>query len=100
MELAGNIDAEEQEMAESRDDRDDDEEDENLEDWVDERVTMTVEQLAVLDKAVQPVRLMLVKLCKTAFAIKNSSTIILPQWYKVLKELKLDACMMLWDVSM
>jgi hypothetical protein len=61
MELAGNIDAEEQEMTESRDDSDDDEEDENLEDWVDERVTMTVEQLAALDKAVQPVRLMLVK---------------------------------------
>jgi hypothetical protein len=61
MELAGNIDAKEQEMAESRDDSDDDEEDENLEGWVDERVTMTVEQLAALDKAVQPVRLMLIK---------------------------------------
>ncbi|KAF8234807.1 hypothetical protein L208DRAFT_1020696, partial [Tricholoma matsutake] len=109
MELAGNIDAEElvilghhyeeQEMAESRDDSDDDEEDENLEDWVDERVTMTVEQLAALDKAVQPVRLMLIKLHKTAFTIKNSSTIILPRWYEVLEELKLDARMMLWDVS-
>jgi len=61
MELAGNIDAEEQEMAESTGDSDDDEEDENLEDWVDEWVTMTVEQLAALNEAVKPVRLMLVK---------------------------------------
>ncbi|KAF8221970.1 hypothetical protein L208DRAFT_1325095, partial [Tricholoma matsutake] len=38
MELARNIDTEEQEMAESRDDSNDDEEDENLEDWVDERL--------------------------------------------------------------
>ena len=64
MELARNIDAEEQEMAESRDDSDDDEEDDNLEGWVHERVTMTVKQLAELDKAVQPVRLMLVKVCE------------------------------------
>jgi hypothetical protein len=39
------------------------------------------------------------QLCKTAFAIKNSSTIILPWWYKVLEELKLDARMMPRDVS-
>ena len=62
MELAGNTDAKEQEVAESRDDSDDDEEDKNLEGWVDERVTMTIEQLAELKKAVQPVRLMLVKM--------------------------------------
>jgi hypothetical protein len=59
--LAGNIDIEEQEMAESSDERDDEEHDENTEDWVDERDAMTVEQLATLDKSVQPVRLMLVK---------------------------------------
>jgi hypothetical protein len=64
MELAGNIDAKEQEMAKSTDDSNDDEEDKNLEGWVDERATMTVEQLAAFDKAVQPVRLMIVKLCK------------------------------------
>ncbi len=38
------------------------------------------------------------QLCKIAFAIKNSSTIILSRWYEVLKELKLDARMMPWDV--
>jgi hypothetical protein len=83
-------------MAKSSDNSDDDKDNENTEDWVDERDSMTAEQLTVLDKSVQPVRLMLVKvciesklyiidhnsphtsqLCKTAFAIKNSSTIIL-----------------------
>lgn len=123
MELAGNIDVEERDMAESGDDRDDDEEEENTEDWVDERDTMTVEQLAMLNESVQPVTLMLLKvrkfhgnfslhgnnfintllsvtqLRKTTFAIKNSSTIILPRWYEVLDELGLDARMMPRDVS-
>lgn len=49
-------------MAESRDNNDDDDgDDKNMEDWVDEMVDMTVEQLAMLNKSVQPVRLMLVK---------------------------------------
>jgi hypothetical protein len=97
IELAGNIDVKEQEMPESSDDSDDDKDDENTEDWVDERDSMTTEQLTVLDRSVQPVRLMLVKVCiesklyiidhnsphtsqlhKTAFAIKNSSINILP----------------------
>jgi hypothetical protein len=105
-------------MAKSSNNSDDDEDDENIEDWMDKRNSMTAEQLTVLDKSVQPVRLMLVKvciesklyiidhnsphtsqLCKTAFAIKNSFTIILPCWYKILKELELSACMMPWDVS-
>jgi hypothetical protein len=118
MDLAGDIDVEEEEMAESGDDGDDDddEDNENTENWVDERDNMTVEQLAELDESVQPVRLMLVKvridstlfshnsprtsqLRKIAFAIKNSSTIILPRWYEVLKELDLNAHMMPRDVS-
>ncbi|KAI0267913.1 hypothetical protein BGY98DRAFT_382649 [Russula aff. rugulosa BPL654] len=63
MDLAGDIDIEEEEMAESGDDGDDDddEDNENTENWVDERDNMTVEQLAELDESVQPVRLMLVK---------------------------------------
>jgi hypothetical protein len=47
-------------MAQSRDDGDNDN-NENTENWVDERVDMTAEQLATLNKSVQPVRLMLVK---------------------------------------
>ena len=68
MALACNIDVEEQEMVESSDDRDDDKDSENTEDWVDEREAMTVEQLVTLNKSVQPVRLMLIKVCST-FAI-------------------------------
>ena len=64
MELAGDIDVEEQEMAE-RGDIKNDEDDENMEDWVDERDRMAVEQHVALDESVQPVRLMLVKVCCT-----------------------------------
>lgn len=60
IELAGNIDFEEQEMAE---DDGDDEDNENTDDWVDERDNMAEEQLASLNESVQPVRLMLVKVC-------------------------------------
>ena len=63
MELAGDIECEEQVMAERGDHREDDEEDENTEDWVDERDTMSEEQLGALDGTARPVRLMLVKVC-------------------------------------
>jgi hypothetical protein len=118
IELAGNINVKEQKMAKSSDNSDNDKDDKNTEDWVNERDSMTAEQLTALDRSVQPVRLMLVKvriesklyiidhnsphtfqLRKTAFAIKNSSTIILPCWYEILKELELSAHMMPWDVS-
>ena len=36
---------------------------------------------------------------KVAFAIKNSTTIILPQWFTVLRELKLPERMMPRDVK-
>ena len=36
---------------------------ENTDDWINEREAMTMEQLAELDKSVQPVRRMLVKVC-------------------------------------
>ena len=40
----------------------------------------------------------LTQLRKTAFAIKNSSTIILPAWFSLLEDLELDARMMPRDV--
>ena len=39
------------------------------------------------------------QLRKTAFAIKNSSTLILPRWTKILEELELNDRMMPRDVS-
>ena len=40
------------------------------------------------------------QLRKSAFAIKNSSTIILPKWYLILSDLELDSRMMPRDVQM
>ncbi|KAG6805630.1 hypothetical protein H0H92_014680 [Tricholoma furcatifolium] len=51
---------------------------------------------------VQPVRMVLNKindqLRKISFAVKNSSTLILPEWYKVLERLNLSARMLPRDV--
>jgi hypothetical protein len=41
----------------------------------------------------------MVQLRKIAFSIKNSTTIILPEWYSTLEELGLHARMMPRDVS-
>ena len=49
-------------MVESSNDSDGNEDDENMEDCMNERDTMTTEQLTALDKSVQPVQLMLVKM--------------------------------------
>ncbi|KDR70619.1 hypothetical protein GALMADRAFT_75845, partial [Galerina marginata CBS 339.88] len=38
------------------------------------------------------------QLCKAAFAIKNSTTLILPQWFSVLEDLEIAARMMPRDV--
>ena len=38
------------------------------------------------------------QLRKSAFGIKNSSTLILPKWFLILKELRLDSAMMPRDV--
>jgi hypothetical protein len=39
------------------------------------------------------------QLRKTAFAIKNSTTLMLPRWYAILKELKLNERIMPRDVT-
>ncbi|KAF8153395.1 hypothetical protein B0H34DRAFT_629342, partial [Crassisporium funariophilum] len=66
---------------------------------VDERGGMSEEELASLEESVKPIRLVLTKLRGVSFAIKNSSTIALPQWYKVLESLSLKPRMMPRDVS-
>ncbi|KAF9558944.1 hypothetical protein CPC08DRAFT_638353, partial [Agrocybe pediades] len=70
--------------------------DDNVDGWLDE---MTEDEQQELDENVQPVRLLLVKLRKLAFRIKNSSTLLLPQWNTILEELKLTARIMPCDVS-
>jgi len=38
------------------------------------------------------------QLCKLAYAIKNSSTLALPEWFHILDDLSLDTRMILHDV--
>ncbi|KAF8168386.1 hypothetical protein B0H34DRAFT_626738, partial [Crassisporium funariophilum] len=97
--LAGNIELEEAKYQALYSEENDEEEDDNVEGWSDERNTLTKEEKAELDKAIQPVRLVLTKVCCAAFAIKNSSTLILPQWFTTLEELELDEQMMPRDVT-
>jgi hypothetical protein len=92
--------------------------------WVDEKALLSDEEWERLNKSVKPVRLMLVKvspptsflgglvnhkwqpeplpcyqLRKLAYALKNSTTILLPKWFSVLEDLKLAKHMMPRDVS-
>jgi hypothetical protein len=114
LELAGDLILEEKQ---SRDEGEDDEDDDNEEGWVDERKSMPEWEREELDESVQPVRLLLTKvslalnivvyshrdqstqLRKTAFAIKNSTTIILPRWYEIVKDFKLNERIMPRDVA-
>ena len=38
------------------------------------------------------------QLCKLAYTIKNSSTLALPEWFHILNELSLNACIMPCDI--
>ncbi|KAF8153799.1 hypothetical protein B0H34DRAFT_661760, partial [Crassisporium funariophilum] len=60
---------------------------------------MLEEEVAELEESLVPVRLMLTKLRALANTIKNSSTIILPQWLERLEDLGLKVHMMPQDVS-
>ncbi|KAF8811873.1 hypothetical protein BYT27DRAFT_7026838, partial [Phlegmacium glaucopus] len=94
--LAGNLELEE---LISQQDCDTDDDDDNEEGWVDERKEMTVMEKDELDESVGPLRLMLTKLRKAAFTIKNSTTIILPKWFSTLEDLGLSARMIPRNVS-
>lgn len=59
--LAGDLDFEEHEERETRETSDSDEEDQELDTWVNFREGLTEEEVTALDKSVQPVRSMLVK---------------------------------------
>ncbi|KAF8808862.1 hypothetical protein BYT27DRAFT_7095431 [Phlegmacium glaucopus] len=94
--LAGNIQPEE---LQSQQETNSDEDDDNTEGWVDECEEMTAWEQEDLDESVGPLILMLTKLHKTAFTIKNSTTIILQKWFSILEDLGLDAHMMPHDVT-
>lgn len=106
--LAGDIELEEQHSAEDGKEGEDGEDD-NTEGWVDEQEEMTATELEELYACVLPIRLLLTKvrnltlmknnnaykftkLRKTAYAVKNSTTILLPRWFAILEELLLHLC--------
>jgi hypothetical protein len=55
--FAGNIEFEDEELARCEEDNEDD----NVEGWIDERTSMTEEELDKLDESVEPLRLLLMK---------------------------------------
>jgi hypothetical protein len=61
--LAGNIEFEEDELARRDEKEGDVDEDDNVEGWIDERTLMTDAELEELDESVEPVRLLLTKVC-------------------------------------
>ncbi|KAF4612580.1 hypothetical protein D9613_012727 [Agrocybe pediades] len=77
LELAGEIELEEQEM--ERDAASDEDEDDDETGMVDYRKEMTPDEIAELDATLR----------KIAYAVKNSTTILLPEWNAIIKRLSI-----------
>ncbi|KAF7776710.1 hypothetical protein Agabi119p4_5103 [Agaricus bisporus var. burnettii] len=65
----------------------------NVEGWIEEVIDTNTRA------EIEPVRLMLVKLRKVAYSIKNSTTILRPRWNKILAEQGLPVKMMPRDMA-
>ncbi|KAH9006045.1 ribonuclease H-like domain-containing protein [Lactarius hengduanensis] len=74
-----NLECTELEAWEADDDAEDQEDDQPLDPWLDLHEGLTEEELGKLNESIQPVRLMLMKLRRLAFTLKNSMTILLPK---------------------
>ncbi|PPQ81292.1 hypothetical protein CVT26_015194 [Gymnopilus dilepis] len=83
--LAKELDVDDRAEREERSASDD--EDEPLAAWEDFRDGLTEEEVKELD------------LCKFSFAVKNSTTILLPEWFRILRSQRLSERMMPRDVS-
>lgn len=115
--LAEGLDLEEQDAyGDQLEELEDDEADDKpLDRWVDPRDGLTDEERKQIDLNIRPVQTTLtkvrvaflscrvetdsVKLCKFAHAVKKSTTILIPQWYKTLSSCHLPCHMMPHDVS-
>ncbi|KAF8257405.1 hypothetical protein EI94DRAFT_1630941, partial [Lactarius quietus] len=97
--LAQELDLDEQLAHETHDGEDGEEDDQPLDSWVKFCEGLTEEEVMELDESIQPVQSMLIKLRKMAFALKNSMTLLLPQWYNTLSAHHLPHCIMPHDVS-
>ncbi|KAF8071972.1 hypothetical protein FPV67DRAFT_1412160, partial [Lyophyllum atratum] len=71
------------EDAETRATAEGDLEDDDIDGWVDEVALLTKEEAEKLSESVRPVRLVLVKIRKITFKIVHSTTILLPEWRRV-----------------
>ncbi|SJL08910.1 uncharacterized protein ARMOST_12284 [Armillaria ostoyae] len=70
-----------------------------VEGLVDEVGFLNVADWAQWETETRPVKMTLVKICKIAFKIIHSSTILLPEWKKIVAELKLAQKILPRDVS-
>ncbi|KAI0269523.1 hypothetical protein BGY98DRAFT_924319, partial [Russula aff. rugulosa BPL654] len=71
----------------------------NNEGWVDEQDDMSEEEINKLKESIQPIRVLLIKVnLQTCICNQNSSTIVLPQWYRILENLWLDARVIPHDI--
>ncbi|KIK77092.1 hypothetical protein PAXRUDRAFT_167828, partial [Paxillus rubicundulus Ve08.2h10] len=67
--------------------------------WVDEVELLTAEEKLELQENIMPLKLALVKVRKLAYKIIHSSTIVLPAWKNILKDLKMSATLMPRNVA-
>jgi hypothetical protein len=95
--LAAGIEEEElQTQAELEDDEPDDNVNDIVHQW---ELNMDDDEQDSLHADLRPIRLLLLKLRKLAFKIIHSTTIILPVWCQILKQLNLDNRIMPRDVT-
>ncbi|TFK79413.1 hypothetical protein K466DRAFT_505605, partial [Polyporus arcularius HHB13444] len=100
LELADTMAEEDAEtLAARREEEGDNEPFEDDDEWVDEVESLSPEERAEFLERVVPVKLVLAKVRKLAFKIVNSSTILLPAWYELCRELKLAPKLIPRDVK-
>ncbi|KIK33083.1 hypothetical protein CY34DRAFT_100256 [Suillus luteus UH-Slu-Lm8-n1] len=67
--------------------------------FVDEVELLDEGERVALNKEIQPVKLALVKVCKLAYKIIHSTTIVLPAWYGIQRDLSEPQTLMPRDVA-
>ncbi|KAG0703262.1 hypothetical protein DFH29DRAFT_786338, partial [Suillus ampliporus] len=93
-ELSEEVDREDAEMIAEDDGLND-----NDDGWVNEMDELADNERSMLEASILPVKLALVKVRKLAYKIIHSTTVILPAWRKILKDLKFTVMLMPRDVS-
>ncbi|KIK92375.1 hypothetical protein PAXRUDRAFT_147497 [Paxillus rubicundulus Ve08.2h10] len=71
----------------------------SVEEWMDKLEELTTEELEQLEMMTCPIRLALFKVWQLAYKIIHMTTILLPVWQEILKELNLKVTYLLHDVA-